>query len=66
MNVKERRALEAAISDLIDAKVDLSWIGSMEPEDHASVRAAVKASKRRLRDLLNAQMDIAPDARDAV
>lgn len=66
MNVKERRALDAAIKDLVAAKIDLSWIGTQDPEDHAAIKAAAKSSQRRVRDLLNAQMDIAPDARDAV
>lgn len=66
MNVKERRTLDAAIADHVAAEIDLSWIGSQDPEDHAAIKAQAKSCRRRLRDLLNAQMAIAQDARDAV
>ena len=66
MNVKERKAINEAISELVAAEIDLSWSGSQDPAARPVIERNAKDARRRLKCLLNAQMDIAPDAKDAV
>ena len=56
MNIKNITKLKRLISRHVKAEVELSWIGSSDPEDREAIRHAADLAKEKLNEFIESEL----------